>query len=60
MGRQAKLKQERKKKYYLDKIKNSPIGKLADYQILSQALDIPEVQKIFDLMANFNQELSLK
>ncbi len=59
MGRQAKLKQERKKKYYLDKIKNSPLGKLADYQLLSQALDIRPLQKIFDLMDNFNQDLCL-
>ena len=59
MGRRAKLKQERKKKSYLDKIKNSPLGKLADYQLLSQALDLRSLQKIFDLMDNFNQDLSL-
>ena len=59
MGRRAKLKQERKKKYYLDKIKNSPIGKLADYQLLSLALDLPELRKIFDLMDNFHQDLCL-
>ncbi|MGB5594407.1 MAG: hypothetical protein WBM32_22515 [Crocosphaera sp.] len=59
MGRRAKLKQERKKKYYLDKIKNSPLGKFVDYQILSLALDIPELRKIFDLMDNFNQDLCL-
>ena len=59
MGRRAKLKQERKKKYYLDKIKNSPIGKLADYQLLSLALELPELRKIFDLMDNFHQDLCL-
>ena len=59
MGRRAKLKQERKKKFYLDQIQNSPLGKLADYQLLSRALELPELRKIFDLMANFHQDLCL-
>jgi hypothetical protein len=59
MGRRAKLKQERKKIYYLDKIKNSPIGKFVDYKLLNMALDIPEIRKIYDLMDNFNQDLWL-
>lgn len=59
MGRRAKLKQGRKKVYYLDKIQNSPIGKFADYKLLNMALDIPEIRKVFDLMDNFNQDLCL-
>lgn len=43
----------------MDKIKNTPIGKFADYKLLSMALDIPEIRNIFDLMENFNQDLYL-
>ena len=57
MGKQAKLKQERKKKYYLDKIQNSSIGKFVNSELLSHALDIRSLRNLFDLMENFNQDL---
>ena len=59
MGRKAKLKKQKQKEKYLAQIKNSPIGDLVDYKIVEAVLDNPEIMEIFDLMSEFDQDLSL-
>jgi hypothetical protein len=58
MGRKAKLKKQKQKEKYLNKIRNSPIGQLVDYEIIEAMLDSPEIMEIFNLTDEFDQDLS--
>ena len=59
MGRKAKLKKQKQKEKYLTRIRNSPIGDLVDYNIVEAVLDNPTMMEIFNMMSEFDQDLSL-
>ena len=59
MGRKARLKRQKQKEKYLRKIRNSPIGELADYKVIEAMLDHPKIMEVFNVMNEFDQDLSL-
>ncbi len=59
MGRKARLKRQKQKEKYLTKIRNSPIGELAHYKVIEAMLDHPKIMEVFNVMNEFDQDLSL-